>query len=583
MTLLNAMNHDLIYFFQRFFEIGNENVFYKNLEKAQLQLEIKAANLVPVLEEHRRSMINVKTVFEIMFIGSLILMLFATLKEGGKVFRVTSSKARLINPKDINVTFKDVAGCEEAKIEVMEFVNFLKNPQHYVDLGAKIPKGAILTGPPGTGKTMLAKAMAAEANVPFISASGSEFLEMFVGVGAARVRSMFKMARKKAPCILFIDEIDAVARRRDQRRGGGNSEAESTLNQMLVEMDGFNTGKTNVIVMAATNRLDMLDKAVLRPGRFDRQIAVSPPDIKGRASVFKVHLAGLKTELGKVELARELAALTPGFTGAEMENVCNEAALIAARDLSPSILHEHFERAIGRVIGGLEKKTQVLQPKEKRTVAYHEAGHAVAGWFLEFAAPLLKVSIVPRGKGLGYAQYIPKEQFLYSKEHMFDDMCLTLGGRAAEQIFFQQITTGAQDDLQKVTKNAYAQITQYGMNDRVGYVSFEQKESNQIRPFSEATAQIIDEEARKMIASAMARTLELVRDHKQDVVKVAERLLQREILDREDMVELLGKRLFAEKHTYSEFVEGTGSFEEDTQLPESLKDFNKERKAESEG
>ena len=583
MTLLNAMNHDLIYFFQRFFEIGNENVFYKNLEKAQLQLEIKAANLVPVLEEHRRSMINVKTVFEIMFIGSLILMLFATLKEGGKVFRVTSSKARLINPKDINVTFKDVAGCEEAKIEVMEFVNFLQNPQHYVDLGAKIPKGAILTGPPGTGKTMLAKAMAAEANVPFISASGSEFLEMFVGVGAARVRSMFKMARKKAPCILFIDEIDAVARRRDQRRGGGNSEAESTLNQMLVEMDGFNTGKTNVIVMAATNRLDMLDKAVLRPGRFDRQIAVSPPDIKGRASVFKVHLAGLKTELGKVELARELAALTPGFTGAEMENVCNEAALIAARDLSPSILHEHFERAIGRVIGGLEKKTQVLQPKEKRTVAYHEAGHAVAGWFLEFAAPLLKVSIVPRGKGLGYAQYIPKEQFLYSKEHMFDDMCLTLGGRAAEQIFFQQITTGAQDDLQKVTKNAYAQITQYGMNDRVGYVSFEQKESNQIRPFSEATAQIIDEEARKMIASAMARTLELVRDHKQDVVKVAERLLQREILDREDMVELLGKRLFAEKHTYSEFVEGTGSFEEDTQLPESLKDFNKERKAESEG
>ena len=499
------------------------------------------------------------------------------------IFGMTSSKAQLIDPKDISVTFKDVAGCEEAKIEVMEFVNFLKNPQHYVDLGAKIPKGAILTGPPGTGKTLLAKATAGEANVPFISVSGSEFLEMYVGVGAARMRDMFKMAREKAPCILFIDEIDAVARRRDGRGGRGNSEAESTLNQMLVEMDGFNTGKASVIVMGATNRLDILDKAVLRPGRFDRQIAVSPPDIKGRASVFKVHLAGLKTELDKDELARKLAALTPGFTGAEIENVCNEAALIAARSLSPSILFDHFEQATGRVIGGLEKKTQVLQPEEKRTVAYHEAGHAVAGWFLEFADPLLKVSIVPRGKGLGYSQYLPREQFLYSKDHMFDRMCMTLGGRAAEQIFFQRITTGAQDDLQKVTKNVYAQITQYGMNDRVGYVSFDtQTDSSQMKPFSEATAQIIDEEARKMIASAMARTLEIVREHRQDVIKVAERLLQREILDREDMVELLGKRPFAEKHTYGEFVEGTGSFEEDTRLPESLKDWNREEKAESE-
>ncbi|KIH61627.1 ATP-dependent metallopeptidase HflB [Ancylostoma duodenale] len=369
------------------------------------------------------------------------------------------STARIINKEDIKVSFKDVAGCEEAKIEIMEFVNFLKNPQQYKDLGAKIPKGAILTGPPGTGKTLLAKATAGEANVPFITVSGSEFLEMFVGVGPARVRDMFAMARKNSPCILFIDEIDAVGRKRGGKGGmGGHSEQENTLNQLLVEMDGFSTEESSVIVVAATNRVDILDSALLRPGRFDRQIYVPVPDIKGRASIFRVHLGPLKTSLDKVQLSRKLAAHTPGFSGADISNVCNEAALIAARDAAEEISQKNFEQAIERVVAGMEKKSQVLQPEEKKTVAYHEAGHAIAGWFLEYADPLLKVSIIPRGKGLGYAQYLPKEQYLYSKEQLLDRMCMTLGGRVSEEIFFGRITTGAQDDLQKVTQMAYAQV-----------------------------------------------------------------------------------------------------------------------------
>merc|ERR1719167_1112035 len=414
------------------------------------------------------------------------------------------STAKTINPSEINVAFKDVAGCEEAKIEIMEFVNFLKNPGQYTDLGAKIPKGAILTGPPGTGKTLIAKATAGEANVPFLSVSGSEFLEMFVGVGPARVRDMFATARKNAPCILFIDEIDAVGRKRGGR-AFSNSEAENTLNQLLVEMDGFNT-TSGVVVLAATNRVDILDNALMRPGRFDRQIYVGAPDIKGRASIFKVHLDKLKTQLDKDDLARKLASLTPGFSGADIANVANEAALIAARDAGDTIVLKNFEAAIERVVAGLEKKTQVLGPEEKKTVAYHEAGHAVAGWFLEFADPLLKVSIIPRGKGLGYAQYLPREQFLYTTEQLNDRMCMTLGGRAAEQIFFGRITTGAQDDLQKVTKSAYSQITQFGMNDVVGNVSFEQPQQGEMvfdKPFSEATAQLVDEEAKKMIDRAM--------------------------------------------------------------------------------
>jgi AFG3 family protein len=422
---------------------------------------------------------------------------------------------------------RDVAGCEEAKLEIMEFVNFLKNPQQYLDLGAKIPKGALLTGPPGTGKTLLAKATAGEANVPFITVSGSEFLEMFVGVGPSRVRDMFAMARKNAPCILFIDEIDAVGRKRGGRSFGGHSEQENTLNQLLVEMDGFNT-TTNVVVLAATNRHDILDQALLRPGRFDRQIFVPPPDIKGRASIFKVHLQPLKTMLDKLDTARKLAALTPGFTGADIANICNEAALIAARDLNESITFKHFEAAIERVVAGLEKKTKVLQPEEKKTVAYHEAGHAVCGWFLEHADPLLKVSIIPRGMGLGYAQYLPKEQYLYTKEQLFDRMCMTLGGRASEEIFFHKITSGAQDDLKKVTQNAYSQIVQLGMSEKVGNLSFDLPQPGEMvidKPYSEETAQLIDNEVRNLVKTAYERTLVLLTEHKQDVEKVCSHLL----------------------------------------------------------
>eukprot|EP00088_Acartia_fossae_P015416 TRINITY_DN1843_c0_g2_i2.p1 TRINITY_DN1843_c0_g2~~TRINITY_DN1843_c0_g2_i2.p1 ORF type:complete len:798 (-),score=252.74 TRINITY_DN1843_c0_g2_i2:199-2592(-) len=582
------------------FSIGSLETFERNLEIAQNDLGIESSRALPVTFKSEMEMSSVLS-----FLPTLLLIgfLFWSMRRAGSMMGgmggrpgqrggggglfggMMQSTAKVINPAEINVAFKDVAGCEEAKIEIMEFVNFLKNPQQYTDLGAKIPKGAILTGPPGTGKTLIAKATAGEANVPFISVSGSEFLEMFVGVGPARVRDMFAMARKNAPCILFIDEIDAVGRKRGGRNLGGQSEAENTLNQLLVEMDGFNTGMTNVIVLAATNRMDILDKALLRPGRFDRQIYVPAPDIKGRASIFKVHLNSLKTEVDKSDLAKKMAALTPGFTGADIANVCNEAALIAARELADNIVLKHFEAAIERVVAGMEKKTNVLQPEEKRTVAYHEAGHAVAGWYLEHADPLLKVSIIPRGKGLGYAQYLPKEQYLYTTEQLFDRMCMTLGGRAAEQIFFKRITTGAQDDLQKVTKSAYSQITQFGMNKSVGHVSFEQPQPGEMvfeKPFSEATAQLVDEEAKKMIDKAMQITVDLLTKHKNDVIKVAERLLEKEILSRDDMIELLGPRPFAEKSTYEEFVEGTGSQEENTELPAGLKDWNKERDAEDE-
>merc|ERR1719242_2912959 len=591
---MSSMDNEVLWF-----SIGSVDTFERNLDSAQHDLGFDTARVVPVLYKTQMEMSSVVSALPtILLLG----FLFYSMRRmggmmggmggmgggrggrggGGMFGGMTQSTAKVINPSDINVAFKDVAGCEEAKIEIMEFVNFLKNPSQYTDLGAKIPKGAILTGPPGTGKTLLAKATAGEANVPFISVSGSEFLEMFVGVGPARVRDMFAMARKNAPCILFVDEIDAVGRKRGGRNIGGQSEAENTLNQLLVEMDGFNTGQTNVIVLAATNRMDILDSALLRPGRFDRQIYVPAPDIKGSASIFKVHLDGLKTDVDKEELARKLSALTPGFTGADVANVCNEAALIAARDLAQSIVHKHFEAAIERVVAGLEKKTNVLQPEEKKTVAYHEAGHAVVGWFLEHADPLLKVSIIPRGKGLGYAMYLPKEQFLFTTEQLYDRMCMTLGGRASEQIFFNRITTGAQDDLQKVTKSAYAQITQYGMNEKIGNISFEQPQPGDMvfeKPFSEATAQLIDEEAHKMIKSAMDRTLQVIRDHREDVIRVAERLLKQEVLGRDDMVELLGPRPFAEKHTYEQFVEGTGSFEEDTKLPDGLKDWNVDREA----
>ncbi|XP_014364273.2 AFG3-like protein 2 [Papilio machaon] len=570
------------------FAIGSVDSFERNLENAQIELNVDPPNFVPVIYKTEVEAASLTGMLPtLLIIGFLIYMMRrsanmmggAGRKGGGLFGGVMESTAKLINPTDIGVKFKDVAGCEEAKIEIMEFVNFLKNPQQYIDLGAKIPKGALLTGPPGTGKTLLAKATAGEANVPFITVSGSEFLEMFVGVGPSRVRDMFSMARKHAPCILFIDEIDAVGRKRGGRNFGGHSEQENTLNQLLVEMDGFNT-TTNVVVLAATNRVDILDKALLRPGRFDRQIFVPAPDIKGRASIFKVHLGPLKTSLNKDNLARKMAALTPGFTGADIANVCNEAALIAARELAQDINMKNFEQAIERVVAGMEKKSNVLQPDERKIVAYHEAGHAVAGWFLQHADPLLKVSIIPRGKGLGYAQYLPKEQYLYSKEQLFDRMCMTLGGRVSEEIFFGRITTGAQDDLKKITQSAYAQIVHYGMNAKVGNVSFEMPQPGEMvidKPYSEKTAELIDTEVRELINSAHRHTTELLTKHKDNITKVAERLLKQEILSRDDMIELLGPRPFPEKSTYEEFVEGTGSLEEDTTLPEGLKDWNKEK------
>ncbi|XP_015923521.1 mitochondrial inner membrane m-AAA protease component AFG3L2 [Parasteatoda tepidariorum] len=569
------------------FNIGSVDTFERNLENVQLEMNIEPANFVPVVYKTEMDGSGLVSYLPmIILVGFIVWNMKKTAgmmggggsRRMGGLFGMGETTAKLINPSEIGVKFRDVAGCEEAKVEIMEFVNFLKNPQQYTELGAKIPKGAILTGPPGTGKTLLAKATAGEANVPFITVSGSEFLEMFVGVGPSRVRDMFSMARKNAPCILFIDEIDAVGRKRGGRSFGGHSEQENTLNQLLVEMDGFNT-TTNVVVLAATNRVDILDHALLRPGRFDRQIFVPAPDIKGRASIFKVHLQPLKTLIDKMDLSRKMAALTPGFTGADIANVCNEAALIAARDLNESIKMPHFEQAIERVVAGMEKKTNVLQVEEKRTVAYHEAGHAVAGWFLEHADPLLKVSIIPRGKGLGYAQYLPKEQYLYSKEQLFDRMCMTLGGRVSEQIFFKKITTGAQDDLKKVTQSAYAQVVQFGMNEKVGQLSFDLPQPGDMvidKPYSEATAQIIDSEVRELVDRAYQATLKLLESHRADVEKVALRLLDKEVLSRDDMIELLGPRPFKEKSTYEEFVEGTGSFEEDTTLPKGLHDWNKD-------
>ncbi|CAG0904439.1 unnamed protein product, partial [Cyprideis torosa] len=570
------------------FNIGSVDAFEKNLENVQLEMGVEPHNFLPVIYKSEFEFGSFLGILPtLIIIGGLIWMMRRSAQvmggrggrgPGGGLFGgMMQSTAKVVNPSEISVKFADVAGCEEAKIEIMEFVNFLRNPKQYVDLGAKIPKGALLTGPPGTGKTLIAKATAGEANVPFISVSGSEFLEMFVGVGPSRVRDMFALARKNSPCILFIDEIDAVGRKRGGRNFGGHSEQENTLNQLLVEMDGFNSSpSTNVVVLAATNRMDILDPALLRPGRFDRQIVVPAPDIKGRASIFKVHLKELRTDVDKPDLSRKMAALTPGFTGADIANVCNEAALIAARDNHKRVELIHFEKAIERVIAGVEKKTQVLQPDEKKIVAYHEAGHAVAGWFLEHADPLLKVSIIPRGKGLGYAQYLPKEQYLYTEEQLYDRMCMTLAGRAAEQIFFGKISTGAQDDLQKVTRSAYAQITQFGMNPRVGHFSFEmppQGDPLMEKPYSEETARIIDQEARKIVQSAYERTIMVLEEHKEDVVKLAERLLEREKLGRDDLVELLGPRPFKEKSTYEQFVEGTGSFEEDTELPEGLKNW----------
>jgi cell division protease FtsH len=477
---------------------------------------------------------------------------------GGAIFNIGKSKAQLFDKESqINITFNDVAGLEEAKQEVMEIVDFLKNPKKYTDLGGKIPKGALLVGPPGTGKTLLAKAVAGEAQVPFFSLSGSDFVEMFVGVGASRVRDLFKQAKEKAPCIIFIDEIDAIGRARGKNSiMGGNDERENTLNQLLVEMDGFGTN-VGVIILAATNRLDVLDTALLRPGRFDRQISIDKPDLIGREHIFNVHLKPLK--LAEEVDAKKLSAQTPGFAGAEIANVCNEAALIAARKNKKAIEMQDFQDAIDRVIGGLEKKNKIISPEEKKIVAYHEAGHAIAGWFLEHADPLVKVSIVPRGvAALGYAQYLPKEQFLYTTEQLIDSMCMTMGGRVAEDITFGRISTGAQNDLERITKLAYAMTAVYGMNHKVGNVSFRDSsgDSQFQKPYSDQTAELIDDEVRVLISEVYERTKNLLLEKQDGLIKIAEKLLEKEILFQTDLEEILGKRPFTNKTTYDEFVNG---------------------------
>jgi len=466
----------------------------------------------------------------------------------GGIFNIGKSKATLFDKGTrVNITFNDVAGLDEAKVEVMEIVDFLKNPKKYTALGGKIPKGALLVGPPGTGKTLLAKAMAGEAQVPFFSMSGSDFVELFVGVGASRVRDLFKQAREKAPCIIFIDEIDAIGRARGKNAVMSNDERESTLNQLLVEMDGF-SGESGIIVLAATNRPDVLDTALLRPGRFDRQIEIDKPDLKGREHIFKVHLKPIK--ISQTLDIFKLAEQTPGFAGADIANVCNEAALIAARKGKEAVDMSDFQDAIDRVIGGLEKKNKIISPDEKKIIAYHEAGHAICGWFLEHAYPLLKVTIVPRGTAaLGYAQYTPKEQYLYNTDQLTDQICMTLGGRASEDIFFNKISTGAQNDLQQITRTAYAMVTVYGMNDKVGNVSFydPQQENAFTKPYSEETSKIIDQEVRKLIDNAFERTKKLLIEKKSEVAKLAEALLEKEVLFQSDVEALIGKRPFGEK------------------------------------
>lgn len=466
----------------------------------------------------------------------------------GGIFSIGKSKATLFEKgTKVNINFGDVAGLDEAKVEVMEIVDFLKNPKKYTNLGGKIPKGALLVGPPGTGKTLLAKAVAGEAQVPFFSLSGSDFVEMFVGVGASRVRDLFKQAREKAPCIIFIDEIDAIGRARGKNMMMSNDERENTLNQLLVEMDGFGTD-IGIIILAATNRPDVLDSALLRPGRFDRQITIDRPDLVGREAIFKVHLNPIK--VSQTLDIHKLAEQTPGFAGADIANVCNEAALIAARKGKDAVDMGDFQDAIDRVIGGLEKKNKIILPEEKEIIAYHEAGHAICGWFLEHAYPLLKVTIVPRGTAaLGYAQYTPKEQYLYNTDQLLDQICMTLGGRAAESIFFGKISTGASNDLQQITKMAYSMVTVYGMNEKVGNVSYYDpaQENSFQKPFSEETGKMIDEEVRKLIEVAFERTKVLLTEKKHEVELLAQELLKREVLFQSDVEALIGKRPFGDK------------------------------------
>ncbi|KAL2760718.1 hypothetical protein ACRALDRAFT_1073547 [Sodiomyces alcalophilus JCM 7366] len=548
---------------QYFFSIGSVDSFQKQLEEAQNQLGIPLQDRIPVNYASEGGLWPVVMAFgpTLLLVG---LLMYTTRGLGGRggnqMFGFGKSKAKRFNHETaVKVKFSDVAGMDEAKAEIMEFVSFLKTPERFERLGAKIPRGAILSGPPGTGKTLLAKATAGESGVPFFSVSGSEFVEMFVGVGSSRVRDLFASARKSAPCIIFIDEIDAIGRARQDgnRPGGSNDERESTLNQILTEMDGFNTSE-QIVVLAGTNRADILDKALLRPGRFDRHIYIDRPTMKGRQDIFKVHLKKIVTKEDREHLVGRLSTLTPGFSGADIANVVNEAALAAARVNAESVELIHFEQAIERVIGGLERKSLVLKPEEKRTVAYHEAGHAICGWYFEHADPLLKVSIIPRGKGaLGYAQYLPSgDAYLMTVPQLMDRMAMTLGGRISEELHFPTVTTGASDDFRKVTQMARKMVTEWGMSDKVGPMHYSEDPNQLQKPFSETTAQAIDAEVRRIVDQAYAQCRELLLTKKHEVGLVAEELLKKEMLTRDDMVRLLGKRPFADHQDFEKYFGG---------------------------
>ncbi|MBA3829707.1 MAG: ATP-dependent metallopeptidase FtsH/Yme1/Tma family protein [Taibaiella sp.] len=536
------------------FRIGSVDQFSRDLRDAQQN--IPPPQQVRVFYESRGDLMHsiLNSIFlPIIFLVAMWFLIFRKMGSGGAgggaggIFNIGKSKAQLFEKGTrVNITFNDVAGLDEAKVEVMEIVDFLKNPKKYTALGGKIPKGALLVGPPGTGKTLLAKAVAGEAQVPFFSMSGSDFVELFVGVGASRVRDVFKQAREKAPCIVFIDEIDAIGRARGKNMMMSNDERENTLNQLLVEMDGF-SGDTGIIVLAATNRPDVLDTALLRPGRFDRQISIDIPDVKGREKIFDVHLKPIKKS--KDLDIRKLAIQTPGFAGADIANICNEAALIAARKGKGEVDMSDFNDAIDRVIGGLEKKNKIISPDEKRVIAYHEAGHAVSGWFLEHAHPLVKVTIVPRGvAALGYAQYLPKEVYIRNTDHLLDDMCMSLGGRAIEELVFGKISTGALSDLQHVTRMAYAMISMYGMSAKLGNISFydPQSEGSLTKPYSEETGKIIDEEVRDLVQQAYLRVRTLLQDKIGAVKTIAEELLKKEVLYKDDLDRLIGIRPFVD-------------------------------------
>lgn len=580
-----------------YFTIGSVEAFENKLEQIQQDLGVSPSDFVPVVYSYEGNFLNeLFRVFPTLLLLGLTFMIFRSgmgsnvSSSGGRnIFQVGRANPTVIRPGDRGktpkVTFRDVAGLDEAKVEIMEFVDFLKKPDKYRRLGAKLPKGALLVGPPGTGKTLLAKATAGEASVPFFSTSGSDFIEMFVGVGPSRVRDLFAQARANAPCIVFIDEIDAVGRARGRGGfAGGNDERENTLNALLVEMDGF-TSSTGVVVFAGTNRADILDKALLRPGRFDRQVLIDKPDIRGRYQIFLVHLKPLKLADDMATIAKRLASLTPGFTGADIANICNEAALIAARDNRNKVSLTDFEAATDRVIGGLEKKNKVISREERETVAHHEAGHAVAAWFLPNAEPLLKVSIVPRGQAaLGFAQYLPRERYITSKEQLSDYMVMALGGRVAEQLLFHQITTGAQDDLDKVTKSAYAQVAVYGMSPVIGPVSYSGNalgdENAFEKPYSEETAELIDDQVKLLVDEAYQRCEKLLTEHLDKVKALAAKLLEKEVVREDDLVQVLGPRPYAKLTDYDSFV---SDYEKNRRKRAVSEDENKSSEKDEEG